>query len=122
MKTKLTLLLAGALSILTLTPGCVTTPSGQNIIDPVAIETVAQGAAALTATGLLQYNPAYRLELELSRKSLRVAVDAGSTNLADLRDALSHLPVSQLQGTNGTILVTGGVTILDNAQRLIAKI
>jgi hypothetical protein len=71
---------------------------------------------------LLQYNPAYRLELELTRKSLRVAVDAGSTNLTDLQDALSHLPVSQLQGTNGAVLVSGGVTILDNTQRLIAKV
>jgi hypothetical protein len=114
-------LLTGTLAF---TPGCITTQTGQKIPDPVVLQTVAQEAASVGTTFWLQSHPdaGTREQFELARTSLRALVSAGGGDIAALQNALSDLPIKQLSGTNGQVIVSGAVVLIDAAGKELLKL
>lgn len=108
-----------AIATLSIT-GCTTTSTGQKVVDPAVLSTIAQEAAAVGVPLALQQYPQYRPQFELARKSLRALVAAGSGSPADLQKALAGLPVAQLRGQTGAIAVSSAVTIIDAAGKHLA--
>lgn len=99
--------------------GCVTTPSGQSIVDPALTQSVAQDAALLTAQAL---DAKYHGELVLTYRALDAFVTAGSGDVVGLQAALSNLPVTALQGTNGAVLNQGGSIVINQAGQFLLKL
>ena len=113
------LVLAAALAIPT---GCTTTSDGRKVPDPIVLTAIAQDAAYVGTTITLQTNPQYRPAFDQARLALEGLVAAGSGSPSDLQDVLSRLPVKQLQGTNGAIVVQQAVVILNAARAELAKL
>jgi hypothetical protein len=111
-------------STLAFTPGCVTTETGQKIPDPVLLQSVSFEAASVGATFWLQSHPdpETRAQFVLVQASLRTLVSAGSGDLAQLQAALSDLPIKQLSGTNGQVIVGGAVVLIDAAGKQLLKL
>lgn len=101
---------------------CTTTSTGQKIPDPIVLQSVAQEAAAVGATFWLQNHNADRTSFELARTSLKALIATGSGSPADLQAALSQLPVKQLQGSQGAVIVQGAVVLLNAAGTQLAKL
>lgn len=108
--------------ILTFTPGCTTTQTGKSVPDAVVLQAVAQEAASVGATFWMQAHPENRAEFELARTSLRSLVAAGNGSVADLQQALSDLPIKQLSGSSGQVIVSGAVVLIDAAGKELAKL
>lgn len=98
--------------------GSVTTNS---VPDAIVLQVAAENAAAIGGAYVLQTHPEFRPQLELTLTSLRTLVAAGTGSVADLHNALSQLPVTALQGTNGTIVVSGAVVLIDAARNELAR-
>lgn len=115
--------LASALAApLSLTTGCITTADGRKIPDPVVLTAIAQDAAYVGATITLKSNPQYRPEFELTRLALEQLIAAGSGSPSDLQAALAKLPIKELQGQNGAILVQQAVVVLNAARAKLAEL
>lgn len=115
--TKLLSILALA-SMLAVT-GCktVTNTDGTTTkrVDPIVLQAVAQDATAVGTTIFLQAHPEYRTQFELAQVSVHALLAAGSGSPADLQAALSGLPIAQLKGQQGAIIVSSAVTLIDLA-------
>lgn len=119
MKTIAVILFAIVLLIPT---GCTTTADGRRVPDVVLISAIAQSAASTGTILYLKSHPLDRPKFELARLSLRGLIAAGNGSPADLQAALSSLPISQLSGENGSVIVANAVVILDAAQKKIAEL
>lgn len=99
--------------------GCQTTSNTDGTttkaVDPIVLQLVAQDATAVGATMLLQQKPEYRPQLELARMSVKALLATGNGSPAELQAALSGLPIKQLQGNQGALIVTSAVTLIDAA-------
>lgn len=102
--------------------GCVTSPTGNRTVDPIVLTAVSQEAAAVGASLWLSSHPQDRAQFELARTSLAALVALGNGSPADLQVALSGLPIAQLKGTQGSVIVSGAVVLLDTAGRELAKV
>ena len=102
---------------LSLATGCVTTSSGNKAVDPAVLELVAEDAAAIGGSTFLQANPQYRPAFQLARTSLKALLAAGNGTPADLKAALDSLPIAQLKGNQGAVIVSSAVTLIDIAGR-----
>jgi len=123
-KIKLLFLIsAGAALILTagLTTGCKTTSNADGTttktVDPIVLQVIAQDASAVGTSVFLQTNPQYRPAFELARTSIKALLAAGNGSPADLQAALAGLPLAQLKGTQGALIVSSAVTLIDLAGR-----
>lgn len=102
--------------------GCVTSPTGNRTVDPIVLTAVSQEAAAVGASLWLSSHPQDRAQFEFARTSLAALVALGNGSPADLQAALSGLPIVQLKGTQGSVIVSGAVVLLDTAGRELAKV
>lgn len=118
MKYILTTILALTLSLV----GCTTTSTGQKVVDPAVLELIAQSASSTGAIFWLADHPEDRDKFELARKSLKTLIATGNGNAADLQAALAALPIKQLQGDKGVIIVSSAVTVLTLAGKELAKL
>lgn len=101
---------------------CVTTPQGAKAPDPAVLRVVAMEAAAVGSQMWLANNPDDREKFELARTSLRALIATGNGTPADLRAALISLPIDQLKGQNGAVIITSAVILLDSAgQQITAR-
>ena len=116
---KKTFALLSILALLAM-PACTTTPTGQSTVDPVVLQAISHEAAAVGATLDLAARPQDRGPMQLAQTSLKALIAAGSGNPADLQAALSSLPIAQLKGTQGAVIVAGAVTIIDAAGKQLA--
>lgn len=107
---------------LILSPGCQTTPTGQTIPDPLVLQLTAQEAAAIGTQLWLGTHPNDRAQFETARASLRVLLGAGKGSAADLQVALSSLPIKQLSGTNGSVIVTTAAILISKGGQQLAKL
>lgn len=103
--------------------GCATTgkPLAIKPVPPAELQMFAQLAGSMGSQAALMYNPAYRPILVNVEVGLQGLIDAGSGNVADLQKILSQLPVGTLQGTNGAILISGGITLIDLAGQKLTQ-
>jgi hypothetical protein len=100
--------------------GCTTTPSGSKIPDPALLQLTAQEASAVGTILWLKDHPNDRAKFELARTSLKGLVAAGSGSPADLQAALQSLPISELNGTQGAVIISSAVVLMDRAgQQLV---
>ncbi len=123
MKTRYSIL-SVALIALSLTSACTTTKTGQSVPNPAVLTMVAQEAASVGTTMWLA-NPSHAADRDkfvLARTSLKGLVAAGSGSAADLQAALAMLPISQLSGNNGAVLVSGAVVLIDAAGKQITSL
>lgn len=118
MKKILPLIAAAAL----FATGCTTTQTGSKTVDPAILRLVAQEAAAVGSTVWLQGHPNDREAFTLARTSLRALIATGTGSPADLQAALASLPISQLQGSGGAVIVSGAVVLLDAAGRQLTAL
>lgn len=102
--------------------GCTTTSTGQKVVDPVLLQAIAQSAAATGASFWLQDHANDREQFDMARKSLRALIATGNGSAADLQAALQSLPIKQLQGQKGVIIVSSAVTVLTIAGKELAKL
>lgn len=102
--------------------GCTTTPTGQTIPDPAVLQLTAQEAAAIGTQLWLGSHPTDRAQFETARASLRILLGAGRGSAADLQAALSSLPIKQLSGTNGSVIVTTAAILISKGGQQLAKL
>lgn len=107
---------------LILSPGCTTTPTGQTIPDPEVLQVTAQEAAAIGTQLWLGTHPNDRAQFELARTSLSALIATGKGSAADLQAALSNLPIKQLSGTNGSVIVTTAAILISKGGQQLAKL
>jgi len=134
------LLLGAVLAASVPVTGCKTVvstdPTGKTVTnrvpDQVAI-TIAAGAAKSAAylgtkiylEGLpprLAGHPQDRDKFETARSSVKSLIAAGSFSSADLTAALQGLPIKELQGSEGTLIVGQAVILWDTYGRLLANL
>jgi hypothetical protein len=119
-----------ALGAMLMTSGCTTvtrqlangTTVTNSVPDPLVLRVASQEAASVGTTIYLQQRPQDKPQFLTARTSLRALVAAGSGSVADLQAALAGLPIKQLQGSNGVVLVDSAVTLIDAAGRELAKL
>lgn len=104
-----------------LLPGCATAPvSGQRLVDPAVLTTIAYEATAVGAPIYLKAHPEQREAFVMAQKSLRALLAVGQGSQEDLAAALKALPIKQLQGDQGAVIVSGAIVLLDTAGRQLA--
>ena len=88
--------------------------------DVVQMEAIAQSAAFIGTTVWLNGiepnvagHPQDRPQFELARTSLRALIAGGEFSAADLTAALQSLPVAELKGDTGSLIVGEAVTLWD---------
>lgn len=113
-----------ALGAMLMTSGCTTVThqlaNGSTVTnsvpDPmVLLRMVATEAATVGTQAWLAKNPQDADKFDLARKSLRGLLAVGGGTVADLQKALSLLPVDQLTGTNGQVIVTAASVVISQA-------
>jgi hypothetical protein len=67
-------------------------------------------------------HPADRDKFELARSSVKALIAAGTFTSADLAAALQGLPIRELQGSEGTLIVGEAVVLWDTYGRLLANL
>jgi len=102
--------------------GCTTTSTGQKVVDPAVLQGIAQSAASTASYIYLQSNPQDRDKFVLAQKSLQALIASGSGDVAGLQNALTTLPIKQLQGTQGAIIVANAVTVINIASKELTKL
>jgi hypothetical protein len=110
-----------AVIALTLT-GCTTTQTGKTIPDPTVLRITAQEAAALGGQFWLSNHPQDRQAFILAQTSLKALIATGNGSPAELQSALASLPIKELNGTNGSVIVAGAVVLIDAAGRQLLKL
>ena len=93
--------------------GCSTTPTGQKVPDVKAMSAVAQSAAAIGSMVWLEHNPGDRATFEQVRTGLRILIASGTFQASDLTTLLRQLPIKELKGDSGTLIVGTAVTLWD---------
>lgn len=142
MKSKLTPLLglAGVIGLVGLSSGCktvTTTDPGTGATNTVSVpdvkqmQIVAQSAAYLGTTiwldGLgdgtrVPAHPQDRAKFELARQALKILIAGGTFSAADLKEALLMLPVKELQGAGGNLVIGEAVVLWDVYGRQLANL
>jgi hypothetical protein len=67
-------------------------------------------------------HPDARPQFELARTSVKALIAAGTFSAADLTAALQSLPVKELQGGDGTLIVGEAVILWDDYGQELAKL
>lgn len=117
---KNTIAITTAFLSLAITPGCVTNPTtGTQQLDPVVAQSLAQDAAYI---GGLALKSQYGGELQLTLQALNAFVAAGTGDLGGLQQALKNLPVNVLNGTNGTLIASGGAILIQQLGTLVLRL
>jgi hypothetical protein len=70
----------------------------------------------------LPAHPEAREQFELARTSLRGLIALGSFSAGDLTTALQTLPIQELKGENGTLLVGEAIVLWDTYGRQLASL
>jgi hypothetical protein len=109
---QMTSKLTSLVLLLSLT-GCVTTPDGHNVPDVKLMCSVAQTAAYTGSSIYLLSHPQDRPKFELARNSLQALIAAGTFSAEDLTRALQSLPIKQLEGEKGILIVGTAVSLWD---------
>jgi hypothetical protein len=86
-----------------------------SVPDPIVLRMVATEAATVGTQAWLAKNPQDADKFDMARKSLRGLLAVGGGTVADLQKALSLLPVDQLTGTNGQVIVTAASVVISQA-------
>lgn len=121
---------------LSLTPGCTTvqttnpdgTTSTSKVPNVAAMSSIAQSAVYIGTTVYLNgipptvaAHPQDRAAFETARTSLRALIAAGTFSASDLTASLQALPIKQLQGSSGTLIVGEAVILWDQyGQELVS--
>lgn len=100
-------------------PACVTHP---NVPDVALMQAVAKNAAYVGTRLYLQNQPQKRPGFELARMSLRALIAAGQFSTDDLTKALQSLPIKELQGDTGSVIVGAAITLWDAYGRQLASL
>ncbi len=91
--------------------------------DPATRAKLIQNAATTVSFDVSQTLKAkYPTELNLTYDSLNAFVAAGGGSVADLKNTLTNLPVSVLQGTNGEINAEGAALGIKQGADLIVSL
>jgi hypothetical protein len=135
----LSLCAAAAMAALALSTGCVTrvttgptgAPITNSVPDVVKMSAVARSATYLGTSIYLNGlgdktrvvpHPEARPQFELVRTSLKTLIAAGTFSAADLTAALQSLPVKELQGSDGTLIVGEAVLLWDEYGQALATL
>jgi len=103
-------------------PGCVTGPDGKRVPDVQLMQSVAKDASYLGTTFYLRAQPQDRPLFLLARDSLATLIAAGSFSPDQLSQALSNLPIRELKGEQGELIVGAAVTLWDAYGRQLAAL
>lgn len=122
---KRNLILLPLLLLLSLSPGCKTVSNETVINDIAAIANVA------TFTGVsidLRNNPTHLAYYRAAREALTTLIESGNVSPSQLAAALQQLPIKELSGDDGTLIIGAAVTLYTRAmtrvdidQSLLAK-
>jgi hypothetical protein len=121
MKIRLTLALASMLAVMGLT-GCTTTSTGQKVPDAALMKATAQEAALIGTTLYLKDHPEQRPTFVTVRASVKALLDAGNFDAAALTASLQALPIKELQGNDGILIVGAAVTLWDAYGKQLAAL
>lgn len=129
-KNGIVIALFSLLAVLAFAPGCTSvrtvgadgTAVTNSVPDPTILRITAQEAAALGGQFWLAEHPENRPEFELARTSLAALIATGNGTPADLQAALAQLPIKQLEGSSGAVIISGAVVLLDAAGRQLVKL
>lgn len=123
------LLIASAAVVLS---GCKSVTTGgvtTSVPDVAQMQTVAKSAAFLGSKtwikgipGVVPAHPEDVQTITLVRDALKTLVAAGNFNAADLTTALQALPIKQLQGESGSLIVGEAVILWDQYGRQLANL
>jgi hypothetical protein len=134
------LLTSALVAVTALTPGCKTVVSTgadgasvtNKVPDQLAIQTAAGVARSAAYLGTKIYleglppklagHPNDRQAFEMARTSVKALIAAGTFTSADLSAALQSLPIKELQGESGTLIVGEAVVLWDTYGRLLANL
>lgn len=120
--TRLLLALGLCFGLAATVPGCVTGPDGKSVPNVPLMKATAKEASYVGTVVWLKAHPEDRAEFELTRTSLRALIAAGSFSTTDLTQALSALPIGELRGDTGAIIVGAAVTLWDAYGRELASL
>jgi hypothetical protein len=133
MKTKLLSLIL--IASVALVSGCTTVSNPDNstsrVPDVAQMQAVAQSAAFLGTeiwlNGLgdrtrVPAHPDDRTKFVMARDSLRALIAAGTFSSADLKAVLQQLPIKELQGSEGVLIVGEVVILWDRYGRQLASL
>lgn len=109
--------LACGLLTLTLATGCATTGGGGPPISPQSVGTVAEVAAYTGTQVYLRDHPTERPKFEAALAALAVLKAGTNATPAQVQEALDKLPIKQLQGDKGTIIISTAVILYDSLAR-----
>ncbi len=102
--------------------GCTTTPTGQQVPDVATMQVVARSATYVGTRLWLEANPQDRVKFEAARLGLRALIAAGSFDAQQLTAVLSQLPVKELRGDLGTVVIDTAVVLWDQYGRQLASL
>lgn len=107
----------------------VTNTVTQRVPDVAQMQTIAKSAAYLGTqvwlNGLppsLAAHPNDRAKFVIARNALQTLIAAGNFNATALTAALQNLPITQLQGANGTLIVGEAVILWDQYGQQLASL
>jgi len=83
---------------------------------------VAKNATYIGSTYWLKSHPQDREKFELARKSITTLIAAGSFDTAALTTALQNLPIRELQGDTGVLIIGGAIELWDVYGRELGKL
>jgi hypothetical protein len=116
-------LIAAGVIVLAAIGGCTTTADGQKHLDMALVCPIANGAGQFGTAAALQAYPQYRPAFVAARDGLRLISITNGISADDLASVLKLIPVKQLQGTNGSLLMSGGgVMVFGLLQGEIGKV
>ena len=113
------------------TTGTDGTTSTQRVPDVKQMQLIAQSATYLGTTiwldGLgdgtrVRAHPQDRAKFETARTALKALIAAGTFTAADLKNALQSLPVAELQGSEGSLVIGEAVVLWDVYGRQLASL
>ena len=108
-------LLVAILALLALfVQACATDPAtGKRVPDVDRMQSIAKDATAIGTRDYLTLKPEDRGKFIMARNALSALIAAGEFNAADLETALAQLPIKQMQGGKGAILIDSAIILWD---------
>lgn len=106
-------LVSAALLLVMFMVGCKTAPTDTQKIAFAAA--LAKSAVVMGVGYDLQANPEHRVAYEVAEQSLNMLLKNGNYDAAKLAAALQSLPVKELKGTQGALIISGAVSVFELA-------
>jgi hypothetical protein len=111
------LVILGGLMFLLLLAGCAGQSTGSggstSTLTPQRVQAIAKLAAYAGTRADLQSHPEHRPAFVAAQRQLQVLVDQERWDIAAMATALQGAPIEQLQSSEGTLYLTGGIMLLD---------